>query len=61
LHWAVLEQDHAILENMAPNARSREHLYQHDGGLARVRRILEMKAREQLRALEGPPADDARG
>ena len=61
LHWAVLEQDHAILENMAPNARSREHLYQHDAGLARVRRILEMKAREQLRALEGPPADDARG
>ena len=52
LHWAVLEQDHELLENMAPQARSREFLYQHDVGMARVRRMLEMKAREQLRALE---------
>jgi hypothetical protein len=40
-----------VLENMAPNARSREFLYQHDVGMARVRRMLEMKAREQARAL----------
>ncbi len=61
LHWAVLEQDHELLENMAPNARSREFLYQHDVGMARVRRMLEMKAREQVRAFEGAPANDARG
>lgn len=52
LHWAVLEQDHEILENMAPNARDHEFLYQHDVGMARVRRMLEMKAREQIRALD---------
>jgi phenylpropionate dioxygenase-like ring-hydroxylating dioxygenase large terminal subunit len=61
LHWAVLEQDHELLENMAPDARSREFLYQHDVGMARVRRMLEMKARAQIRALEGGPVDDARG
>ncbi len=47
LHWAVLEQDHELLENMAPGARSREFLYQHDVGLARVRRMLETQARAQ--------------
>jgi phenylpropionate dioxygenase-like ring-hydroxylating dioxygenase large terminal subunit len=52
LHWAVLEQDHELLEGMAPGARSREFLYQHDVGMARVRKQLEMKAREQLRALD---------
>ncbi len=52
LHWAVLEQDHELLENMAPEARSREFLYQHDVGMARVRRMLEMQAREQARALD---------
>ncbi len=63
LHWAVLEQDHELLENMAPGARSREFLYQHDVGMARVRRMLEMQARAQARALEGHqgPANDARG
>lgn len=45
LHWNVLEQDRMILETMAPDARQREFLYQHDIGLARVRRILEAKAR----------------
>jgi phenylpropionate dioxygenase-like ring-hydroxylating dioxygenase large terminal subunit len=54
LHWAVLEQDHELLENMAPEARSREFLYQHDVGMARVRRMLEMQAREQVRALNEP-------
>ena len=52
LHWAVLEQDHELLENLAPEARSREFLYQHDVGLARVRRMLEAQAREQARALD---------
>ena len=54
LHWAVLEQDHELLENMAPGARGREFLYQHDVGVARVRRMLETQAREQLRALDEP-------
>ena len=53
LHWEVLEQDHELLENLAPDARGREFLYQHDTGMARVRRLLEMKAREQLHAIEG--------
>jgi phenylpropionate dioxygenase-like ring-hydroxylating dioxygenase large terminal subunit len=52
LHWAVLEQDHELLENLAPGAREREFLYQHDVGMARVRRMLEMQAREQARALD---------
>jgi hypothetical protein len=52
LHWAVLEQDRFVLENMAPNARSREFLYQHDTGLARLRRLMEKKAESQLDALE---------
>ncbi len=47
LHWTVLEQDRVLLENMAPNARSREFLYEHDVGLARVRRMLEKRAEEQ--------------
>jgi hypothetical protein len=55
LHWAVLEQDHELLEHMAPGARSREFLYQHDVGMARVRRMLEMQAREQARALDESP------
>lgn len=54
LHWAVLEQDHELLENMAPGARGREFLYQHDVGLARVRRMLEAQAREQARAADEP-------
>lgn len=49
LHWAVLEQDRELMENMAPEARGREFLYQHDVGMARVRKLLEMKAREQIR------------
>ena len=50
-HWAVLEQDRIVLESMAPDARDHEFLYQHDTGMARVRRILETEAREQLKAL----------
>jgi phenylpropionate dioxygenase-like ring-hydroxylating dioxygenase large terminal subunit len=52
LHWAVLEQDRVVLENMAPGARSREFLYQHDTGLARLRRVLQKKAEAQLEALQ---------
>lgn len=52
LHWEVLEQDHVILENLAPNARPREFLYQHDTGLARVRRILQKHAEEQVKTLD---------
>ena len=50
LHWHVLEQDRLILEDMAPDARSREFLYEHDQGMARVRRVLEKRARDQIRA-----------
>jgi phenylpropionate dioxygenase-like ring-hydroxylating dioxygenase large terminal subunit len=52
LHWEVLEQDHELLENMAPDARGHEFLYQHDVGMARVRRMLEAQAREQAQALD---------
>lgn len=53
LHWAVLEQDQQVLENLAPDARDRESLYQHDVGVARARRFLRQRADshlEQLRA-----------
>jgi len=50
LHWDVLEQDRLILEDMAPDARDREFLYEHDQGMARVRRVLEKRARDQIRA-----------
>jgi len=52
LHWEVLEQDHVVLENLAPNARQNEFLYQHDTGMARVRRMFEQKAEAQLAALD---------
>jgi len=48
LHWDVLEQDRAMLENFPQDARTREFLYQHDVGLARMRRHLERKAAAQL-------------
>ena len=48
LHWDVLEQDRVILEQMAPNARGEEFLYQHDTGLVHIRRRLEQLARAQL-------------
>ncbi|MFM9885838.1 MAG: 3-phenylpropionate dioxygenase, partial [Burkholderiales bacterium] len=46
--WEVLEQDRLILENMSEDARDHEFLYQHDTGLARVRRRCEQLATEQL-------------
>lgn len=51
LHWAVLEQDRLILEDMAPNARGGEFLYQHDVGLTRLRKTMERMARKQIEAL----------
>lgn len=48
LHWDVLEQDRLILEDMAPDARNHENLYQHDVGLSRLRRVLLKSAKQQL-------------
>jgi phenylpropionate dioxygenase-like ring-hydroxylating dioxygenase large terminal subunit len=47
LHWAVLEQDQFVLESLPDDARTREFLYEHDVGLARVRRLMEKRATEQ--------------
>jgi hypothetical protein len=55
----VLEQDRVVLENMASEARSREFLYQHDTGLARVRRVINQKAQAQLEAIEKSGATQA--
>jgi len=51
LHWAVLEQDQIVLETLHPDARNKEFLYEHDVGMARVRRMLEQRARAQAQAL----------
>ena len=51
LHWDVLEQDRLMLEAMAVDAREHEFLYQHDTGLARVRRFMAREAERQAAAL----------
>ena len=51
LHWEVLEQDRLLLEAMEPDAHAHEHLYNHDMGLARVRREMRKKAEAQLAEL----------
>lgn len=51
LHWDVLEQDRLVLEAMAADAREHELLYQHDTGLARVRRFMAKEAERQVAAL----------
>jgi phenylpropionate dioxygenase-like ring-hydroxylating dioxygenase large terminal subunit len=51
LHWDVLEQDRIILEGMPEDARDNEFLYQHDTGLARVRRMMGKEAESQLATL----------
>jgi len=51
LHWAVLEQDRIVLEQMAPDAREDEFLYQHDMDLIRVRRLMEKAARAAARMM----------
>jgi hypothetical protein len=48
----VLEQDRVMLEQFEPDANQRENLYQHDMGVARLRRVFRTKAEAQLKALE---------
>ena len=45
-----------MLEQMEPDANTREHLYQHDIGLVRLRRHLRRLADEQLEAAEAAKA-----
>ena len=49
-HWAVLEQDRIMMEQMESDANQRENLYQHDIGLVRLRRNLRRLAQEQIDA-----------
>lgn len=49
-HWAVLEQDRILVENMEADANQRESLYQHDMGLVRLRRHLRSLAQDQVDA-----------
>lgn len=51
-HWAVVEQDRAMLEAMAPDADGAENLYQHDLGVIRLRRLYKSLAREQAKELQ---------
>ena len=51
LHWTVLEHDRVVLENMAPDPRASEYLYQHDAGMVRIRRRIEEVGRAHLKAL----------
>ena len=47
-HWVVLEQDRVMLETMEPDANAREHLYEHDIGLSRLRKVMQAQAQKQL-------------
>ena len=49
-HWAVLEQDRVMMEQMEPDANQRESLYAHDIGVVRLRRRLRKLAQEQTDA-----------
>ena len=49
-HWHVLEQDREMLTNIPADAHKREMLYQHDVGVARMRRILTQQVKSQLAA-----------
>jgi hypothetical protein len=51
-HWDVLEQDREMLVNIPANAHKREMLYQHDVGVARMRRRLSQQVKSQLAAEE---------
>lgn len=55
-HWHVLEQDRAVAEAIEPDACAREFLYDHDVGVARVRRWLRDEAGAQLAALSAAGA-----
>jgi phenylpropionate dioxygenase-like ring-hydroxylating dioxygenase large terminal subunit len=50
-HWAVLEQDRAMLAGCAPGLERHEHLYEHDAGIVGLRGFLTKEARSQLTAL----------
>ena len=50
-HWQVLEQDRVAVEHMEPDANKREHLYQHDMGIVRLRRHLRNLANQQIERL----------
>lgn len=52
-HWQVLEQDRALLQAMAPDADAHEHLYQHDLGVVRIRKLLREQARRQVEEVTG--------
>ena len=52
-HWAVLLQDKNMLENFAPDADQGEHLYQHDLGVARIRRMFQAEAKKQAEMIAG--------
>lgn len=49
-HWRVLEQDRVMLEGLPSDARAREMLYQHDIGVAHLRRALHRIAKTQVEA-----------
>ena len=55
-HWVVLEQDRVMLENMEPDANRREHLYEHDVGLSRLRRHMQGMAQKQIAAAQAATA-----
>ena len=59
LHWQVLEQDRILLENLAPDAREHEALYQHDTGLVRVRRILKERIIKHMQQQKTQTHSDA--
>jgi hypothetical protein len=50
-HWEVLEQDRAVLEVLAADADHEEHLYQHDLGVSRIRRLYRADAKAQAQTL----------
>ena len=49
-HWHVVEQDRVILEDYAPNPLEHEHLYDHDMGVVRLRRLMRGMAEDQIAA-----------
>ena len=52
-----MKQDRVMLEGMENNAKTREMLYQHDIGLAHLRRTLNSAARAQLEAEDAAAAE----
>ena len=55
-HWAVLEQDRLMLEGMSQDSDQAETLYQHDLGVARLRRMYHAEADLQAAALAEEPS-----